>query len=138
MKSGAQELRQSSDGAAKARQGKSGRSVYSGSRPKMPKVPLIQGVLLCFPVVLLSMLEIGSLSGVFSIRFALALVKRPGAWLLFLLESSLVVAIAIVVAAILVQISLWMVLLAAPVLLGATFVYFRLLGRLAWWIAEVG
>ncbi len=270
MESGAQELRHGSDGAAKAGPGKSGRSVYSGSRPKMPKVPLIQGVLpmllsatilsrgivlslvlvmvvwfasgalmpgqvsygsifslfplmaacimgllwlmaisalwisivtdssdghqqlynppgidftewmgslgymvvgvsvsslpaaaiyaipafeefpwavaatavtgwfLCFPVVLLSMLEIGSLSGVFSVRFVRALGKRPGAWLLFLLESSLVVIVAIIVAIILIQISGWMVLLAAPVLLGATFVYFRLLGRLAWWIAEVG
>jgi len=89
-----------------------------------------------FPVFLLSQLENGSPMEFFSPKLAGTLLKRPRQWLLFYTETVLVVggsAAAIVGLSLLSPNTLpASVLLAA----GASFLYFRLLGRLAWWLAE--
>jgi len=89
-----------------------------------------------FPIFLLSQLENGSPMEFFSPKLAGTLLKRPRQWLLFYAETVLVIGGS---AATIVSLSLLSAnTLPASVLLaaGASFLYFRLLGRLAWWLAE--
>jgi len=94
------------------------------------------GALGLFPVFLLSQLENGSPMEFFSPKLAGTLLKRPGQWLLFYAETVLVVggSAATIVGLLLLSPNTLpaLVLIAA----GASFLYFRLLGRLAWWLAE--
>jgi len=89
-----------------------------------------------FPIFLLSQLENGSPLEFFSPKLARTLLKRPGQWFLFYAETALLLGggAAAIVGLQLLSPSL----LAVSVLIaaGASFLYFRLLGRLAWWLAE--
>jgi hypothetical protein len=92
------------------------------------------GFFLFFPLVLLSMLEIGSPVGFVSSRLFGTLLNRPGCWLLFYLETAPLV-VAIYFGATSPAISTLAVVLASPFCLAMALLYFRLLGRLAWWLA---
>ncbi len=92
--------------------------------------------LVLFPLFLLSQLENGSPMEFFSPKLASTLFKHPGQWLLF--YSEVILGVGSSAAAIygLTLLSPW--LLVGMVLIAAamSFLYFRLLGRLAWWLAE--
>ncbi len=91
-----------------------------------------------FPVTILSSLEIGSPLGVFSPRLAKAFIRRCGAWLLLTILACLLVVTAAAIAGAMVNYSPWLALAAGPVLVGTSFIYFRLLGRFAWWLTAAG
>lgn len=93
------------------------------------------GFFLGFPIVLLSMLEIGSPVGFFSARLLASLFRRPGHWLLFYLETAPLVAV-VYFGVTSPSISTLEIVLAGPLCLAMALLYFRLLGRLGWWLAE--
>lgn len=93
--------------------------------------------LVCFPVMLLSALEQSSAFAILSPRMLFSLVRCAGPWLLFFLESVALAALVGLAATKLAtgSIALWLLL---PWLFNwAVIVYMRLIGRLAWWIAEM-
>lgn len=109
----------------------------------IPGMPLGTGVLIAmfcwvffFPVVLLSQLENGSPLELISPRVVRTLGSSFGPWFLFYVESILLVGVTIGA----IMGAAQMPLVAFPVAVlfvsAASFLYFRLLGRLAWWIAE--
>jgi hypothetical protein len=87
-------------------------------------------------VFLLSQLENGSPMEFFSPKLARTWLKCPGPWLLFYAES--VVLVGGCGAAIVGLQILSPVLVVVSVMLASvtSFLYFRLLGRLGWWLAE--
>jgi DNA-directed RNA polymerase subunit RPC12/RpoP len=105
---------------------------------EMPQhaVPIVAAVL--FPFVLMSMLEVNSPVVPFSPLVWRSVWRKWWAWALFYLETTLVLAVAggLSIAA-LVWLGLqWTILLAPPVIVAAVMIYFRLLGRLAWWCSQ--
>jgi DNA-directed RNA polymerase subunit M/transcription elongation factor TFIIS len=94
--------------------------------------------LFCFPIALLSGLEQSSPFAVVSPRLIWSLVRCAGPWLLFYLETGLLAAAVGFLAAKIVAGNPWMLLFLLPWLIVTTLlIYMRLLGRLAWWIAEM-
>jgi hypothetical protein len=90
----------------------------------------------CFPIILLSNLEQSSAFAVFSPRLASSLLRRPGPWLLFYVESAILAAVA---GAAIIGIAAgpwWLVYFGPWVAVTTLLVYMRLIGRLAWWLAE--
>jgi len=94
------------------------------------------GWLLIFPLVLLSMLEQGSALAILSPRLLASLLRSPGPWLLFYLETALLVAGSMGALYGLPRLFPLLILAASPILVATAFGYFRLLGRLAWWLSE--
>ncbi len=94
------------------------------------------GWLFCFPVVLLSMLEQGSSMAVWSPRLGASLWRRPWFWLLFFVESALLIAGTGFAMGWLAGRSPWLLLVAVMLGMAASLLYFHLLGRLGWWLAE--
>ncbi len=92
----------------------------------------VLGAVLCFPVMLLSALENGSSMEVFSKRVWASLLRRPLHWLLFYVEVGLL-GVGCVAVVSLASDFAWA---AAPAIVAAGLVYFRLLGRLGWWLSE--
>ena len=92
--------------------------------------------LVCFPIVLLSNLEQSSAFAIFSPRLGASLVRCAGPWLLFYIETAVLFAAAL---GTLFAISLgptWVAYFGPWVTVGTMLVYVRLIGRLAWWLAE--
>ncbi len=93
-------------------------------------------MLVFFPVLLLSTFQESTPMGVFSARIWGSLAIRPAYWLLFYIESAIIWAAgAVTCANILLYAEGW-ILAAVPIALATGFVYFRVLGRFAWWLAE--
>lgn len=90
-----------------------------------------------FPVVLLSQLENGSPLEIFSPRLGGSLLKCPGPWMLFYFESVLILGGCAGAVLGLQLTSPWLVVVSVGLIALTSFLYFRLLGRLAWWIAEL-
>lgn len=91
--------------------------------------------LVLFPVMLLSTFQQNTPMGVFSARIWSSLLLRPGHWLVFYAQSAiLLAATAFTVVSIAITASDW-ILLTVPIALLGAFVYFRVLGRFAWWLA---
>jgi hypothetical protein len=88
-----------------------------------------------FPLVYLSQLQIDSPWGVLLGRVVASVGRYPGSWLLFYLETGFLWALclAAVVATVLLQ---WHPVAPIPICLAAAVVFARLLGRLAWKLAE--
>jgi len=108
-----------------------------------PSLPIGAGpaaVAICglglFPIFLLSQLENGSPIEFFSPQLARTLLKCPGKWLLFYSESALLLSGSAAAIAGLQLASPQMLAVSVLIAAGASFLYFRLLGRLAWWLAE--
>jgi DNA-directed RNA polymerase subunit RPC12/RpoP len=93
--------------------------------------------LVVFPIVLLSALEQGSPLDVLSPRVLASLGRCAGPWLLFYLESAALGAVVVAAAWAVLTEKPALVLLLPWLVVGAAIVYMRLIGRLAWWIAEV-
>jgi DNA-directed RNA polymerase subunit M/transcription elongation factor TFIIS len=93
-------------------------------------------MLLCFPVLLLSSFQEGTPMGVISPRIWGSVFRRPAHWFVFYAQSAIIAAVTGVT---IVQIAIsapdW-ILAVVPVALAGLFVYFRVLGRFAWWLAE--
>jgi DNA-directed RNA polymerase subunit M/transcription elongation factor TFIIS len=92
--------------------------------------------LLLFPVFLLSQLDNGSPLEFFSPKLAGTLSKRPGPWLLFYAESVVLLGGCAAAVVGLQMLSPVLVLVSVLLVSVASFTYFRLLGRLGWWLAE--
>jgi DNA-directed RNA polymerase subunit M/transcription elongation factor TFIIS len=94
------------------------------------------GPLLVFPLAMLGTMLENTALAVISPRAISTLVKCPGPWLLFYVETALLVAAA-TAACFGVVVADESGAIALPVIImGAAVVYTRLLGRLAWWISE--
>lgn len=94
------------------------------------------GWLCTFPLLLLSCLENGSPLELFSPKIFSSITKLPGYWLLFFIQSAVVAGGCLLAVAGLLTADPRLAILAAPLCVGAGFVYFRILGRFAWWLAE--
>ena len=92
---------------------------------------------LLFPVFLLSQLQNGSPLEFFSPKIGGSLFKCLGPWLLFYAETIVVIGGTIAVVIGLQLLSPYLVPVSVTVVSLASFLYFRLLGRLAWWLAEL-
>ncbi|MBA3480658.1 MAG: hypothetical protein H0T51_02480 [Pirellulales bacterium] len=92
--------------------------------------------LACFPIAQLSNLEQSSAFAVFSPRLASSVFRCPGPWLLFYLESLLLAAMAVAAGLAIFAGPASLLLLLPWLAVAALLIYMRLLGRLAWWLAE--
>jgi len=97
---------------------------------------MFAGGLFTFPLLLLSCLENGSPLEPFSVRIFGSVSKRPGHWLLFFLESLVIAGGSLFAVVGLLSAAPAMALLAIPLCAAASLLYFRILGRFAWWLAE--
>ncbi len=93
-------------------------------------------LLMIFPVLLLSTFEEGTPMGVISPRIWGSVFKRPLHWLLFWGESTLLWALVAVTIALLARQAPGWTYAGIPIALAGSFIYFRVLGRFAWWLAE--
>jgi hypothetical protein len=93
--------------------------------------------LFCFPIALLSGLEQSSPFAVVSPRLLWSLVRCAGPWLLFYFETGLLAAVVGFIAMRIVAGTPWLLLLLPWLIVATLLIYMRLLGRLAWWIAEM-
>ena len=94
------------------------------------------GWFLLFPVLLLSQLQNGSPLEVFSPQVFGSLFRCLGPWAYFYVEALLAIGgIGAAVASLQMLSSLFLPVSVGLISFG-TFLYFRLLGRLAWWLAE--
>jgi hypothetical protein len=94
------------------------------------------GVAVFFPVVLLSMLDVGSPLAPLSAKILGSLWRAPGAWLVFWVESALLMAGLVGAAAAIYQWTPAALVLMGPVFVLVSIWYFRLLGRLGWVLSE--
>jgi DNA-directed RNA polymerase subunit RPC12/RpoP len=88
------------------------------------------GVVLSFPLIVLSQLDLGSMFGILSIRVLQSVARCPLSWLMFYLESLVLFAGCVAIGYFV------PLILCAPVFVMAVFLYARLLGRLGWKLAE--
>ena len=97
-------------------------------------IPL--GVFFLFPIVLLSLLERSSPLNLFSPKIAGSLVLNCGAWLLFYVQSILLLAALLAVVMPCSRfLGTWAAVVIGPWFTAILMVYFRLLGRLAWHVS---
>jgi hypothetical protein len=108
----------------------------------LPIDPLLEiaifagSIVICFPIAVLSQLDIGSMWGVLSPKVAKSLVRCPFSWLTFFMLTGLLAFLCIAITFLAAQVQIGMVLIAAPLGTAAFILYARLLGRLAWRLAE--
>lgn len=93
-------------------------------------------LLLLYPVVLLSQLEVGSPMAVFAPKLARSMLGSLGTWLLFNVQSFCLAMAPLAGAWAVGRLGMLGIVAAVPVVLAAIFVYYRLIGRLAWVLAE--
>jgi hypothetical protein len=93
--------------------------------------------LVCFPVALLSALEQSSAFAVVSPRILYSLVRCAGPWLLFVVETLVVGAGVGYLLLRAVAGSRAFFYLVPWLATAAVLLYMRLIGRLAWWIADM-
>jgi hypothetical protein len=109
----------------------------------LPLDPLVElaifvgGIVISFPITVLSQLDIGSMWGVLSPKVAASLVRCPFSWLTFFVLTALLAAVCIAATYFAASMQIGLVLIAAPLGTAAFILYARLLGRLAWRLAEV-
>jgi len=100
-----------------------------------PDVTVIGSLFLLFPVILLSMLETGSAMNPISPALLKSLFLQWWAWLgFYVLAAMLLVAVAGVVLGLWLGIGFWSAFPASLAIAPALMIYFRLLGRLGWYI----
>lgn len=93
-------------------------------------------LLLALPLVLLSQLDTGSAFGVASPRVIASLFRCPLSWVLFYVEVALVAGVCFGTILLLEAISPKLGYAAIPIFIGGLFLAARILGRLAWKLAE--
>jgi hypothetical protein len=108
----------------------------------LPLDPLIEtaifaaSIVICFPIAVLSQLDIGSMWGILSPKVLKSLVRCPFSWLTFFLLTGVLAFVCIGATYLAAQLQIGLVLIAAPLGTAAFILYGRLLGRLAWRLAE--
>ncbi len=114
-----------------------GLAALGGAVPDEARVLLVAAMfLLFFPVFLLGALLESSPFGILSPRLAFTLVRCPGPWLLFYVESAIIAAAACGAAWAFVEFTAYGAFVLPLIATAAMLLYMRLLGRLAWWLAE--
>jgi hypothetical protein len=109
----------------------------TGELPELARAAIVAGTwLVFFPIVLLSNLEQSSAIAVFSPRLVSSLARCAGAWLLFYIESFLLTAAALAALEGIARGPTGLLYFAPFVAVAWLLVYMRLIGRLAWWLAE--
>ena len=93
-------------------------------------------LILLFPVRLLSPFEESTPMGVISPKIWSSVLKRPLQWMLLWAESAFLWALVAVTIALLVRQAPNWTYAGVPIALAGWLVYFRVLGRFAWWLAE--
>ena len=105
--------------------------------PGAPGLLMVAGWLFTFPLLLLSSLENGSVLEPFSFRVFGSVTKLPGHWLLFVVESAAIVGGTLAAIYGLVATgSPALMLPIVPLCVASALLYFRVLGRFAWWLSE--
>lgn len=90
------------------------------------------GVVLSFPIIVLSQLDIGSPFGVLSFRVVRSLIHCPLSWVVFYIETGTLVALCVLAAYIAEQTHIFFTVLFTPLFVMSVLLYGRLLGRLGW------
>ena len=94
------------------------------------------GVFFLLPVVLLSLLERGSLVNLFSLAIGQSLLTKSWAWTVFYIQSAILwSALLIVDFPCALLLGIWSAVVIGPCFTTIWMVYFRLMGRLAWHIS---
>jgi hypothetical protein len=99
-------------------------------------IAIAASVVVSFPVVVLSQLDVGSMWGVLSPRILQSMLRCPISWFTFLVQSALIAAACIAATIYAAEAGWHPLLVAAPLGTTALFLYARLLGRLGWRLAE--
>jgi DNA-directed RNA polymerase subunit RPC12/RpoP len=93
-------------------------------------------LLICFPIVFLSQLAANSVVSLVHPRVLASLARCPFSWLLFYVESAMLLAICGAAAVAASFVHYLMAALLAPLYVAAMLLYARLLGRLGWRLAD--
>jgi hypothetical protein len=93
-------------------------------------------LLICFPIVVLSQLHSSSAAAVLSGGVLLSVLFKPISWAFFYLEAALLAAMCVAATIAVASAGTLLAVLLVPLYVLALFVYFRLLGRLGWYLAE--
>jgi hypothetical protein len=104
--------------------------------PSYRGLSIAAGIVVCFPVILLSQLDIGSMWAIISPRVLRSLGRCPFSWLTFYAESTAIAAGCIAGGWFAAEKGMNIVLVLALLGSFALFLYARLLGRLGWRLAE--
>lgn len=109
--------------------------------PFQQQALLVSGGWLCFfPFFILSCLENGSPLEPLSPRIFGSVAKRPAHWLCLIAVSGAIVAATIYAYDLILQATLngssMIALLETPLLVASSLLYFRVLGRFAWWLSD--
>jgi DNA-directed RNA polymerase subunit RPC12/RpoP len=108
----------------------------------LPLDPLLEiaifaaSIVICFPITVLSQLDIGSMWGVLSPKVVKSLARCPFSWLTFFVLTGLLAFVCIAATYFAAQLQIGLVVIVAPLGTAAFILYGRLLGRLAWRLAE--
>lgn len=94
------------------------------------------GWLFTFPLLLLSCLENGSPMDLYSARIFSSVAKLPGHWLLLVVQSIVLAGGCLLAVAGLLTYDPRLAFAAVPLCVAASMLYFRILGRFGWWLAE--
>jgi hypothetical protein len=93
-------------------------------------------MLVCFPIVQLSQLEFGTMFGLVSGRILASIAKCPLSWMMYYLETAALVALCIGVSLADRYLGALTFFLLVPISVAAAILLARILGRLAWKLAE--
>ena len=103
--------------------------------PAVRNALFLGSFVVCLPIVLLSQLDLGSMFGIASPRVIASVLRLPGSWLLFYFEIALLVAICVGVTIAAERIP-FLALALIPLYVATLLLSARILGRLAWKLAE--
>jgi hypothetical protein len=110
-----------------------GRALEEG----MPRVLAVAAsMLVCFPIVQLSQLEFGTMFGIISGRILASIAKCPLSWMMHYLETTALVALCVGVSLADRYLGALTLFVLVPVAVAAAILLARILGRLAWKLAE--
>jgi DNA-directed RNA polymerase subunit M/transcription elongation factor TFIIS len=104
--------------------------------------PITQGILfvasvvVCLPVAILSQLDVGSAFAIASPRVIASFARVPGTWLMFYSEMAVLMAACVGVTIFAALLQPFLVALLVPMYIAAILLAARILGRLAWKLAE--
>jgi DNA-directed RNA polymerase subunit M/transcription elongation factor TFIIS len=109
----------------------------TGALPLAAQDAIFTGTfLLVFPVVLLSNLEQSSAFAVLSLRLVASLGRCAGPWLLLYILSGVLAAALYGTLEAIIRGPGWLIYGVPFAMVAAMLIYMRLIGRLAWWLAE--
>jgi DNA-directed RNA polymerase subunit RPC12/RpoP len=104
--------------------------------PLLKTATIAASMIMCFPLIVLSQLDIGSMWAILSTRVLRSMLRCPFSWLTFYAETTAIIATCIAVTEFAARSGYHPLMVAAPLGAVSLFIYARLLGRLAWRLAE--